>query len=456
MHTTRVMKSIFRPLPLALLLIFSLQTANAGPPALSLPKPNVVLIMADDLGLETMGCYGGTSYKTPNLDRLAANGARFEHCYAQPICTPSRVQIMTGQYNVRNYTRFGLLPRGETTFAHKLKAEGYATCIAGKWQLGRQKDAPQHFGFDESLLWQQTRDGRAKIDGKRVDKRYENPILEKNGEPLAYNDGGFAPDLMVDFILDFIERKAEQPFLVYYPMILTHCPFVPTPHSEDWNPASVGSSTYKGDKTYFGDMVEYVDHLIGKIEAELERQGLLENTYLIFTGDNGTDRTIVSMLNGQPFPGRKGTLTDGGTHVPLIVSRPGTVPVKVHNDLIDFSDFLPTFCEIANSSTDGLTLDGNSFLPQLHGETGKPRKSVYCWYNRDMKPGKTQVTARNQRYKLYRSGEFYDVPNDLQEKQPLDTDSLTPGQVAIKEELQDVLNHYEQFDLLSQVIDGRQ
>jgi arylsulfatase A len=450
------MKSIFHPLPLALLLIFSLQTANADPPAASLPKPNIVLIMADDLGLETMGSYGGTLYKTPNLDRLAANGMRFEHCYAQPICTPSRVQLMTGQYNVRNYTKFGLLPRGEVTFAHKLKAEGYATCIAGKWQLGREKDAPQHFGFDEALLWQHTRDGRMKIDGTRVDKRYENPILEKNGEPLAYNDGEFAPDLMVDFILDFIERKAEQPFLVYYPMILTHCPFVPTPHSKDWDPTSAGSPTHKGDKAYFGDMVEYVDHLVGKIEAELERHGLLENTYLIFTGDNGTDRTVVSILKGEPFPGRKGTLTNGGTHVPLIVSRPGKVPAKVHNDLIDFSDFLPTFCEIANGSTDGLTLDGNSFLPQLHGETGNPREFVYCWYNRDMEPGKTQVTARNQRYKLYKGGKFYDVPNDLQEKQPLVTDSLTPKQVAIKEELQDVLNHYEQFDRLAQVIDGRQ
>ena len=450
------MKSIFRPLLLVLLLISSLQATIAGSPVLSLPKPNIVLIMADDLGIETMGSYGSTLYKTPNLDRLAANGARFEHCYAQPICTPSRVQLMTGQYNVRNYTKFGLLPRGETTFAHKLKAEGYATCIAGKWQLGRQKDAPQHFGFDEALLWQHTRDGRMKIDGKRVDKRYENPILEKNGESLVYDDGEFAPDLMVDFILDFIERKTEQPFLVYYPMILTHCPFVPTPHSEDWDPTSVGSPTHKGDKTYFGDMVEYVDHLVGKIEAELERHGLLENTYLIFTGDNGTDRNIVSMLNGQPFPGRKGSLTNGGTHAPLIASRPGTVPSKVHNDLIDFSDFLPTFCEIAKSSTDGLTLDGVSFLPQLHGEAGNPRRFVYCWYNRDMTPGKTQATARNQRYKLYESGEFYDVPNDLQEKQPLATDSLTPKQVAIKGELQGVLNHYEQFDRVAQVVDGRQ
>lgn len=448
------MKSIIRPLPLALLLLSSLQADNTHPPVVSLSnplrqaqdRPNIVLIMADDLGFETMGSYGGESYKTPNLDRLAANGARFEHCYAQPICTPSRVQIMTGQYNVRNYEKFGLLPRSETTFANLLKDTGYATCIAGKWQLGNQKDAPQHFGFDEALLWQHTDGGRAKIDGKRIDKRYENPILQKNGETLEYNDGEFAPDLIVEFISDFIERKKDQPFLVYYPMILTHCPFVPTPHSDDWDPTSVGSPTYKGDKRYFGDMVEHVDHLVGKIEAELERHGLLENTYLIFTGDNGTDSPIVSMLNGEPFLGRKGSMTDGGTHVPLIASRPGTIPAAVYEDLIDFSDFLPTLCEIAGSSTEQLTLDGRSFLPQLKGQTGKPRDYVYCWYNRSMKPGQGKITARNQRYKLYASGEFYDVPNDIQETNPLKADRLTPEQTAIKAELQAVLDHYAQFD----------
>ena len=189
----RLMKTILCLFPLALLLLSSLHAAPN--------KPNIVFIMADDLGFETMGSYGGESYKTPNLDRLAANGARFEHCYAQPICTPSRVQIMTGQYNVRNYNKFGLLPRSETTFAHKLKEQGYATCIAGKWQLGKEKDAPQHFGFDESLLWQHTRGGRANIDGKRIDKRYENPHLEKNGEPLEYNDGEYSSDLIGRFHL---------------------------------------------------------------------------------------------------------------------------------------------------------------------------------------------------------------------------------------------------------------
>ena len=430
--------------PILLLLLAALCTAHAERPA------NIILILADDLGYETLSVNGSESYTTPNLDRLAANGARFEHCYSQPLCTPSRVQIMTGQYNVRNYQKFGILPREETTFAHKLKEQGYATCIAGKWQLGMEKESPQHFGFDEALLWHHTYYGRARVDGQRVDKRYENPILDKNGERIEFNNGEFAPDLMVDFIADFIHRKKDQPFLVYYPMILTHCPFVPTPHSDDWDPTSKGSNSYKGDARYFGDMVEYVDHLVGRIEAELERQGLLENTYIIFTGDNGTDRPVVTQFNGAEYPGRKGEMTNAGTHVPLIVSRPGTIPTGLYDELVDFSDFFPTLCEIAGSDTEALTLDGHSLVSQLHGGASTPRDYIYCWYNRKATPGKTQIFARNQRYKLYQTGKFYDIANDLWEKQPLDASCLSPEQAETKSSLQAVLDHYKQFDQITE------
>ena len=117
-------------------------------------RPNVILIMADDLGFECIGANGGTSYETPVIDLLAETGIRFENCHSQPLCTPSRVQIMTGIYNVRNYTDFGVLDRGQVTFANLFKDAGYATVIAGKWQLGREEDAPYHFGFDEYCLWQ--------------------------------------------------------------------------------------------------------------------------------------------------------------------------------------------------------------------------------------------------------------------------------------------------------------
>ena len=134
-------------------------------------QPNIILILADDLGYETLGANGGESYKTPNLDRLAATGMRFEHCHVQPLCTPTRVQLMTGMYNVRNYIDFGTIDPQATTFGNLLKNAGYATGIAGKWQLGRDKDLPQRFGFDEACLWQHT----------RRPPRYANPGLEYNG-----------------------------------------------------------------------------------------------------------------------------------------------------------------------------------------------------------------------------------------------------------------------------------
>ena len=134
-------------------------------------RPNLILIMADDFGYECVGANGGESYQTPNLDRLAASGVRFENCHSYPLCTPTRVAIMTGKHNVRNYLNFGTLPRSERTFAHLLKEAGYATGVCGKWQLGKEADSPQHFGFDESLLWQQT----------RRPPRFANPGLDRQG-----------------------------------------------------------------------------------------------------------------------------------------------------------------------------------------------------------------------------------------------------------------------------------
>src|SRR5688572_25386512 len=164
-------------------------------------KPNVILIMADDFGYEAVTANGGESYKTPHLDRLAATGMRFEHCHVQPLCTPTRVQLMTGIYNVRNYVEFGLLDPNATTFAHLLKKAGYATGICGKWQLGQAKELPQHFGFDESFLWQHT----------RRPPRYANPGLEHNGAEKDFNRGDYGPKLINDFAIDFVARHRDRP-----------------------------------------------------------------------------------------------------------------------------------------------------------------------------------------------------------------------------------------------------
>ena len=364
-------------------------------------RPNIVLIMADDMGYEALSVNGSESCKSPNLDKLASQGVRFTNCFANPLCTPSRAKIMTGQYNVRNYIRFGMLDRGQTTFAHQLKAAGYKTCIAGKWQLGKETDSPHHFGFEQSCLWQHTRSGWSKESGKTFDRRFVNPLLEFNGVEKDYVGGEYGPQVCTDFICDFIDKNQEDSFLVYYPMILTHCPFDPTPDSSDWDPKRLGSTTYKGDRNdpqrHFRDMVAYADRAVGQIVAQLEKSGVRDNTLLIFTGDNGTDKPIVTAWNGRKVAGAKGTMTDAGTRVPLIANWPAGIKNngRVVDDLVEFCDIMPTLCEAT-----GATLppnypgDGSSILPVLLDNSSARQKDwIYIWY-------RGQVIVRNRNYSL--------------------------------------------------------
>ena len=409
-------------------------------------QPNIVLIMADDLGFECIFANGGTSYKTPNIDALASEGMRFENCHSQPLCTPSRVQIMTGQYNVRNYTKFGELDRSQKTFGNYFKNAGYKTAVAGKWQLGAEEDAPQHFGFEASCLWQHTTSGRVPGEGKtQIDKRYSNPMLEINGSIKYFNNGEYAPDIMSDFICDFIEKNKDEPFFAYYPMILTHCPFTPTPASQDWDPEDPGSLTYKGNPDYFPDMVSYMDKLVGEIIAKIDALGLSENTLIIFTGDNGTDKPVVSNFRGRAYPGGKRETTDNGTHVPLMVRWTGTIEAsKTCYDMVDFSDFLPTICAAANIDIPTETImDGQSFLPQLLGKQGTPREWIYSWYSRSGKEANLKEWARNTEYKLYKTGAFYNVNTDFYEKTPITMDNMSSEEKRIYRDLLKVLRFYE-------------
>ncbi len=398
-------------------------------------RPNILLILADDMGYECIGANGCLDYQTPHLDALAAGGARFEHCYAQPLCTPSRVKLMTGISNKRNYIRFGLLDRQQTTFAQLLKKRGYRTCMAGKWQLGTQPDGPQHFGFEQALLWQHT---RGRTDEMLRDTRYPNPRLELNGVECDFRQGEYGPDLFVDFISQFMEANQDRPFLVYYPMALVHCPFVPTPDSADWDPTSRGDTNAKGDPKYFGEMVAYTDKLVGRLVRKLDELGLTERTLVIFTGDNGTNIPIITRTKAGPIAGAKGQMTDGGTHVPCIVSWPGVIePDTVVSDLIDFSDFLPTICQAANVTLPpDLRLDGQTFLPQLRGEPAAPRDSIYMWYSRNGKAAEAQAFARNQRYKLYEDGRLFDLLSDRLELTPLADDTLNDEAIRARRLLQ--------------------
>ena len=364
---------------------------------------------------------------------------RFEHCYAQPLCTPSRVKIMTGRSNARNYIKFGHFDFNQRTFAHVMKDAGYDTCIAGKWQLmGRGVTGPYDAGFDEYCLWHMEDIHSPK------GSRYRDPKIIQNGLLLQNLEGKYGPDVFYDYICDFIERHKSKPFFLYYPMALTHRPFEPTPDSEDWKK----KKTKRAPK-YFAGMVAYMDKIIGRIVQKLDGLGLHENTLILFTADNGTHRAITSeMQDGRFIQGGKGRPTDAGTHVALIANWKDTTPAgKVCQDLVDFSDFLPTLADAAGAPLPkNVTIDGCSFLPQLKDKKGNPRQWVFCHYN--PRPGSTKLVrfARDQRWKLYgdgdyeRAGNLYDVPADPLEETPIEPIQAGEKVAAIRKRLQAVLN----------------
>ncbi len=399
-------------------------------------KPNIILIMADDLGYESLSCNGSQSYKTPNLDELAATGIRFDQCFSQPLCTPSRVQIMTGRYNFRNYKMFGYYSIEEVSFGNILKKAGYQTCIAGKWQLSNGVEGPHLAGFDEYCLWQIYR----KIAGEWVvGSRYADPTIHLNGQLIKNTEGKYGPDIFCDFIVNFIERKKSEPFFVYYPMVLTHDPFSPSPDHPDWK-----VDKFANDTTYFSDMVSYMDKVVGRIVEKLDELKIRENTLILFTGDNGNHRSIYSKIGGRWVQGGKSKMISAGTHVPFIANWSGKIsPNQVSDNLIDFTDFFPTLADLGGAETpEDLVIDGKSFLPLLLGEKDVHRDWVYMYYwgrGRDLL--KKRESAQTAQLKLYDNGDFYDFIADPLEKKPMADHELSTEQILVKKELQDVLDN---------------
>ncbi len=396
-------------------------------------KPNVILIMCDDMGYECLNANGVSDhFKTPNLDRIARGGVRFEHAYSQPVCTPSRVQIMTGRYNPRNYIGFSALHPNEITFGNVMRDADYKTCVAGKWQLEGGFEGPHKFGFDEYCLWMLT----------RRPSRYQNPGLEINGEEKDF-PGGYGPDIVNDYVIDFIKRNKNEPFFVYYPMILPHFPYHQTPDAAPYD-----KKIHGGDRMsyYFQGMVEYADKIVGELEQSLINEGLREETLIIFTCDNGTDKKVKTVYKGETLKGGKGSSTNLGTHVPMIASWPGTIKGdQVSQDLIDFSDILPTLADVGGGQvpTDR-AIDGRSFLPLLKGEPGNPRDWVYCWYQRDGKRnGTAKVFARNQTYKLYDDGQMFNVPLDEKELKALTPEQIDSKAKKVRNTLADAIQKIE-------------
>jgi arylsulfatase A-like enzyme len=375
-------------------------------------RPNVVLIMADDVGYECFGANGSTQYKTPRLDEMARRGVRFNHCYSQPLCTPSRVKLMTGLSNARNYVAFSILDRQQRTIGQYFKAAGYRTFVGGKWQLYGAEHYPPRFrakgtlpagaGFDEHCLWQVERQGQ----------RYWNPLLNINGEHRRLAEDDYGPDIVAQHINRFMAENRDRPFFVYYPMILVHNPFLPTP-------ASVSRDS-KDQQQNFEEMVTQMDTIVGRVVDKTAELGIAERTLILFIGDNGTNRKIRSQLHGRTIQGGKGLTTDAGTRVPMFGYWPKTIPAGgICDSLVDFSDFLPTCLDTIGVDVPD-DLDGRSFLPQLRGEPGDPREWMFCYYC--PRPERTPPIrfVRDKRFKLYSDGRFYDVAGDPDERRPLD------------------------------------
>lgn len=427
------------------------------------PRPNIVFIMLDNVGQEWFGCYGSEEGCTPNIDRLAATGMRAEHCYTPPVCGPSRTVLLTGRYPHRTGFRLhhdaalygggGLDPKREILFPRLFREAGYATAIAGKWQVNNLYDEPNVLtahGFDEQLVWPGSLDTN-KVKGAELEKywdavkredapmttayiqniesRYWDPIFLRNGIREEH-PGKFGPDVTQEFAFDFMKRNREKPFMFYYPMVLTHgatytVPVVPTPdHMEKDLPHEV----------MFANMLRYADKQIGQFVAELERLGLRENTILFVASDNGTEKSFRARRNGRNVAGGLYTLTEAGGDVVLLANSPELVPAGRTLPLADFSDLYPTFCELAEVPLSPKhTPDGKSFAKFLLGTTVEPHRDwILNEYAQDR-------VVRDTRFKLYNDGRFFDANADPEEQRNLAASSATEH-TAAREKLQAALD----------------
>lgn len=426
----------FKILIISLVILFIVQNISSQN-----NKPNVILIMADDIGYECIGVNGSDSYSTPILDSLSTKGVRFTNTFSQPLCTPSRVKIMTGKPNHENYEYFTYLGSDKRTFGNLFKENGYRTSIVGKWQLNggkyklkdhKEMSRPNDFGFDEYSLWQ-----LSFLKDKKKE-RFANPKIEQNGKVLKTDFSDYGPDIVSDYAIDFIKRNKNDPFFIYYPMLLVHDPFSPTPDSEIWKDES--KRTIKNTK-YYSDMVSYMDKIIGKIINELKTHSILENTLLIFVGDNGSHPRIVSIQDGKKIKGAKGNTIKHGNHVPMFVNWDSKIKQSfIANSLIGFEDFYSTFEDVL-----GITKkesSGKSFLNLLSGEKYKEREVLTSYYDPRWSTNVDKyrsVYSQTKEFKLYKNGNFFNTLKDPLELNSI-FENLTNNELVVKKLLQEKLD----------------
>lgn len=412
-------------------------------------KPNILFIMADDLGPEWLSCYGSEDMQTPHLDQLAKGGMKFLNAYSMPKCTPTRATLLTGRYPFRHgwighwdVPRWGagchFDPKHNISFAQVMKSAGYTTAAAGKWQINDfriQPDIMQRHGFDEHCMWTGYESGNPPSA-----ERYWDAYINTNGTSKTHK-GEFGTDVFVDFLIDFMKRNKEKPMMLYFPMALPHGPLVSTPKRPN---AKEKYERYRA-------MVEYVDLATGRLVWALDELKIREKTIVIFTTDNGSSRGLSARMNGRLVQGGKDQYGENGMHEPFIVNCPGRVPAgSVTDALTDFTDLLPTFAELGDAKLPkGVTLDGHSIAPVILGKAkDSPRKWILAMGAGTMVRTKEGVHSRNKvndrvirnkRYKLWfmngKSSALYDLKKDPGEQNNL-LESRSAEIVAARKELE--------------------
>jgi len=389
-------------------------------------QPNVVFILIDDLSHYGVSAYGATQLNstqvdinddpffpstavaTPQIDRLADDGLLAGNAFAYAICEPTRVALMSGMNNNRNFIQPKALHESQITFGDIFKQAGYVTGIAGKWKQSRGtaeipgKDYVDQFGWDEIYCFDLIGEGARHIDPNFVINGVVTYFKQVNGgiDPLT-GRRWYGPDLINRFALNFIETHQNEPFFLYYPMLLVHDEHTPTPDTlpqslyDDFetvtyplgkeDPAYEYGAFDGDDRRYFPDMMAYMDKMIGNIIDKLDALNLRENTLIVVMGDNGTKASFSYTVPGTTeFVGGKGECRANGLQVPLLLSQPGTIaPGIEYNGLINLTDIFPTICEAAGLEIPNADdLDGISFWPQAIGNTATAhRDHIYTWYN---------------------------------------------------------------------------
>jgi arylsulfatase A-like enzyme len=404
--------------------------------------PNVIFILADDLGWTDLGCQSSTYYQTPAIDRLAAQGVRFTSFYSCQNCVPTRAALMTGQYAPRTgMFTVGSLERGQaehrrlvppanrtdlpldrTTIARALKAAGYATALFGKWHLGQKGDYhPARRGFDEAIVSM----------GRHFDFVTD--------PPAAYPPGTYLADFLTDKALDFIERHRDRPFFLYLAHFGVHSPHEAKP---ELIAKHAGKAPIGGHRSpIYAAMIESVDQSVARVQAKLAELKLTDDTVIIFTSDNGGVGGYAAagvkaheITDNAPLRGGKGMLYEGGVRVPFLVRWPGVIPAgAVCDEPALHVDLFPTLLELAGGSPPaGQPLDGLSLAPLFQNPRAKlPREAIYAHfpgYLEGRGAGAWRTTpvgwVRARDFKLlefFEDGrlELYNLKDDLGEKQNL-------------------------------------